>query len=212
MLVLLEGVGEAGQLHVSAEPAKFVAAQLGHRFEMLLPFLTHAASDAVSGDHQVGIARDIVNRRRVGAVHHLHTQLCGTNLQNAEHGKTAQTGEAVTARSHHVAFVTHVNVVPIGEALGDVAIARLVRPAQVLQGLVGEHDAEAEGIGRRVAFDYANCRVRVRLLDQDGGIQTRRAATQYFDFHRRYLPRRQSCIATAPLSHCIIQRTVADSV
>ena len=46
-----------------------------------------------------------------------------------------------------------VNIVPMGEALGDRSLALGVAALEVAQGLVGEHDAPAEGVVGAVALD-----------------------------------------------------------
>ena len=52
----------------------------------------------------------------------------------------------------HGAAEVHGDVVPVGEFVGDAAIARRVVALEVVQGLVGKHHAEAESVVGAVAL------------------------------------------------------------
>jgi len=188
VLVLAEAVGEARQRHARAEPDEAVGAHLDARAELGLQRVAHRAVDAVRPDDEVGVA--VRGEPGIlGLVAHVHAEPRGARLQDLQELQPAEAGEAVPRRLEGVPLVVDVDVVPVGEARRDVAVARLVGLAQVVQRLVREHDAEAEGVVRAVALDHLDARVRPALLGEDREVQAGGAAADHVDFHGVFLRR-----------------------
>jgi hypothetical protein len=117
---------------------------------MLLPALAHRAVDAVGADDQVGLARHHVDRPGFGLVIDIDAQFGGALLQDRQQRQAAQAGKTVPAGAHHMPLVVDMDVVPVGEVRGNRAV----------RGLVGEHDAEAEGVVGPIALGDADARIR----------------------------------------------------
>ena len=128
--VLAEAVGEAGQPHVRAEPDEFVAAQIDFGPEMLRQAFAHPAVDAVRRHDQVGVAVRL-NSLVFGFIADVHAQCGGAALQDLQQRKALDAGESVARGLQYPALVMGIDIVPIGEARGDVAIGGLVGCAQV---------------------------------------------------------------------------------
>src|SRR5205807_6073220 len=77
----------------------------------------------------------------------------------------------------------HGNIVPIGEFLGDAAIARRIVLFEIVQRGVGEHHAEAEGVVGAVALIDRDLGLRPLLSQQDRGIETGRSAADDRNLH-----------------------------
>ena len=70
------------------------------------------------------------------------------------------------------------------EALDDPLVRRRIRPSNVPQRLVGEHDAPPERVVRPVALVDFDQRVGQCLLEKDRRVQARGAAAETDDaFH-----------------------------
>jgi hypothetical protein len=95
--------------------------------------------------------------------------------------------EAVAADAVDGAAEVHLHVVPVGEAVGDGAVARRVGVAEGVQRLVAEHHAEAEGVVRAVALHNRDARLRPVALHQDGEVEAGGAAADHRDPHRSNL-------------------------
>ena len=102
-----------------------------------------------------------------------------------EQRSATDTGEPVTARANPMTFDDDVDVVPMGEAVGDRVVGRRVGDAKVLQRLVGEHDAPTERLAGAIALDDGDAVRRVRLRQQHGRVQTRGTTTDDHDAHSR---------------------------
>ena len=50
----------------------------------------------------------------------------------------------------------NLDIVPVGEGLGDFALRRLVGGPQIFQRRIGEDDAPSKGIERPITFGDAN--------------------------------------------------------
>jgi hypothetical protein len=104
-------------------------------------------------------------------------------VQQPQQGRARAAAEAVAADALHRALEIDLDVVPIGEILGDCAIAVAVIGLEGLERLVREHDPEAEGVVGAVAFVDGDARLRPRLLVEDGEIEPGRAAADHIHLH-----------------------------
>ena len=77
----------------------------------------------------------------------------------------------------------HRDIVPIGEFLGDAAIAGRIVLFEIVQRGVGEHHPEAEGVVGTVALVDRDLGLRPLLPEQDRGVQAGRPATDDRDLH-----------------------------
>jgi hypothetical protein len=86
-------------------------------------FVAEAAVDAVGQHHQIGVgeARLVVD---VGLEHQVDAEFARALLQDQEQLAARAAAKAVAADPVHRAAEVHGDIVPIGEFLGDAAIAR----------------------------------------------------------------------------------------
>ena len=77
----------------------------------------------------------------------------------------------MAAAGDHLAAVVHVDVVPAGELALHLPVDLLVSVLDAAQSLVGEHDAEAEGVVGRVPLPDSDLGIRQQLPSQRGEIQ-----------------------------------------
>jgi NAD(P)-dependent dehydrogenase (short-subunit alcohol dehydrogenase family) len=142
----------------------------------------HAAVDAVARDDQVAAleGREVVD---VVFEHDLDPELLRALLEEQQKGTARAATEAVAADPPHVPFEVDLDVVPVGERVGDRPVARQVARLEGLQRLVGEDDAEAERVVGPVALVDRDPRVGPTRFDQDGRVQPRRAAAEDRDLH-----------------------------
>src|SRR5262249_14251251 len=75
------------------------------------------------------------------------------------------------------------DVVPIGKMLPDRLRACRIIGGDIVEGLVGKHDAPAESIVGAVALEHSHVMRGVAQLDADRGIKPGRAAAEASDFH-----------------------------
>ena len=139
---------------------------------MLGIFVAEAAVDAVGQHDEIGIgkARLVVD---VGLELQGNAEFARPLLQDHQQRAARAAAKAVAADPMHRAAEVHGDIVPIGEFLGDAAIARRIVFLEIVQGGVGEHHAEAEGVVGAVALIDRDLGLRPLLLQQDRRIETR---------------------------------------
>ena len=182
VLVLAEAVGESGQRHLRAEPHEPVRAHLDGGAELRLQRVAHRAVDAVGADDQVRVAMR-GEPGVLGLEAHADAERGGARLQDLQQLEPAEAREAVPGGRERAALVVDVDVVPVGEARRDVAVARLVGLPEVVERVVRQHDAEAERVVGAVALDDLDARVRPAFLDEDREVQAGGTAADHVDFH-----------------------------
>ena len=116
-----------------------------------------------------------------------HAERRAAPLENVEQELARHAGEAVARRGQHLAPVVDVDVVPVGEALGDLLRRLAVGLRKPLERRVGEDDAEAEGVVGPVALDDDDVVGGVRLLHEQGEIEPRRTTADADDLHASIL-------------------------
>ena len=120
---------------------------------------------------------------------HLDTEFAAATLQDQQQLHPAAAAESVTGGPDGFAVKHEIDLVPIGELRGDVLISLLVVGVEVIEGFVGKHHAEAEGIVRTIALMDVDRMARPRLLRQYREVEPRRPASDDDNPHRS-LPRR----------------------
>src|SRR5580698_6674591 len=79
----------------------------------------------------------------------------------------------------------HGDVVPIGEFLGDAAVARRIVLFEIVERRVGEYDAETKRVVGAIALIDRNLGLRPLLPEQDRRVKAGRAAANDRDLHTR---------------------------
>ena len=153
--------------------------------------LPEAAVDAVRHDHEICV-REQALVIHVGFVAQRDAELLRTILQDQQQGAARAAAEAVAADPVLGAPEMDGDVVPIGEFPDDALIARQVVLLEIVQGRVGEHDAEAEGLVGAIALIDRDVGFRPELLQQDREIKPRRAAADDRRLHE--VPTREIAI------------------
>lgn len=97
-------------------------------------------------------------------------------MQDLQEAAAAERGETVTAGGLGVAAVDDVYVVPPDELLLERAVDRGVGVLDAAERLVGEDDAEAEGVVGGVALPEGDIALRVQPLEQRRGVEPAGAA------------------------------------
>ena len=88
------------------------------------------------------------------------------------------------ARSHAAALEKYLNIVPVVEGVIDERTRDRVGLPQVIERLIGQHNAPAEGVGRPVALGHHDAVRRILLLHQQAEIKTRRTTANAQHIHR----------------------------
>ena len=173
-----EGIERPGRAH----PGEHIGAKIHLGLEVLDIFVAEAAVDAVGQHHQIGIgkARLVLD---VGLEQQRDAEFAGPLLQDQEQRAARAAAEAVAADPVHRAAKVHGDVIPIGELLGDAAIARSIVFFEIVQRGVGKHHAEAEGVVGAVALIDRDLGLRPLLFEQDRGIETGRSSADDRDLH-----------------------------
>ena len=174
-----EGIERPGRAH----PGELVGAQVHLGLEMLDIFFAKAAVDAVGHHHQIGIGKAgfVVD---VGLEQQDDAEFARPLLQDQKQRAARAAAEAVAADPVHRAAKVNGDIVPVGELLGDAAIARGIVFFEIVESGVGEHHAEAEGVVGAVALIDRDLGLRPLLLEQDRRIETGRSATDNRDLHK----------------------------
>jgi hypothetical protein len=89
------------------------------------------------------------------------------------------------ARREHVSAEVHVDVIPDREVPGEQLVESGVGLLNAAKSLVGEDDAETEGVVGRVPLPDLDPMVRVQELDKGRQVKTRRTAPDDGDVERR---------------------------
>ena len=85
--------------------------------------------------------------------------------------------------AHRLSFEKHLDVVPVVERIANQFGSVRISGLQVLQGLIAEHHAPAEGVVGAVAFDHGDLVRRVLLLHEQREIQTSGATANAQNVH-----------------------------
>jgi hypothetical protein len=177
--VELEGLED----QVGAQPHVLAASGLERRAEHVGVGGAHGRPGPVGGQHEVVLAAQLLGVRRLGPEEHRDAEVGAAALEDAEQLLAAHRREAVPAGRRRRPPVVHVDVVPAGEVplhLGEHLWIGVLDPAE---RLVGEDDAEPEGVVRSVALPDGHLVARVELLDERGEVEASRASADDGDAH-----------------------------
>ncbi|AIA06421.1 hypothetical protein DC74_5976 [Streptomyces noursei] len=139
---------------------------------------------AVGGDHQVVVAGEAGGRRGLGAEDQPYAQGSAAVVQDGQQSAAAEGGETVPAGGEGAAAVHDVDVVPAHELRLQRAVDVRVGVLDAAEGLVGEDDAEAEGVVGGVALPDGDLPARVEAFEQGGGVEPAGAAAEDGDLQR----------------------------
>ncbi len=154
-----------GEPHVTAVPFVQVRPEgAGVRGPGLRPY-------AVARHHEVVGGGEFGRGRGVRAVTHVHPECCTPFLEDLQQAFTAESGETVAARGQDPALVAHVDVAPAGEFRRHGRVDLRVGLRDSVEGLVGEHHPESEGVVGRVALPDSDLPLRRELLGQGREVQ-----------------------------------------
>ena len=181
-LRLLEDEGEGVERLGRAHPRELVGAQVDLRLEMVDVLVAEAAVDAVGEHDQIGIgkSRFVVD---IGLEQQRHAEFAGALLQDQQQRPARAAAKAVAADAVHGAAEMHGDVVPIGEFLGDAAVARRIVFLEIVERRVREHHAEAEGVVGAVALIDRDLGLGPLFFQEDRGVETGRSAADNRDLH-----------------------------
>ena len=173
-----ERVERAGGAH----PGELVRPQVYLGSEMIGVMLAEAAVAAVGNDDQVGV-RKVGRLVDLGLELQLDAELRSPLLQKQQQRPSRAPAEAVATDAVHAVLEVDRDVVPIGEVANDVLIALRIVFCEIVEGFVGKHHAEAEGVVGTIALEHGDLRVRTLLLEQDREVEARRPAADDRDLH-----------------------------
>ena len=186
--VLLEDEGECRERERRAEPHEPVGPPLDPPPEVLGVPGSDRAVDPVGGEDQVRVpVRSEVVHLRLEL--ELDAELGAPALEDVEEPLARHPGEAVAGRGDHGALVVNVDVVPVGEGLGDLVVGLGIGPGEVIEGRVGEDDAEAEGVVGAVPLDDGDVVAGIGLLHERSEVEPGRTPADADDPQPPRLPR-----------------------
>ena len=103
--------------------------------------------------------------------------------QQLQQGLPLDSGEAMPRRPHDGAAVVDLDVLPARRGGGHRLVGLGIGLADVLEGLVGEHHAEAERVLDPVPLVHRHLVARIVALEQDGEIEAGGARPDDRDVH-----------------------------
>ncbi len=120
--------------------------------------------DAVGGDDEVVLPAEPVRVRGGGAQAQVDAEGPAAFVEDLQQAFPAEGGEAVAAGGLADASVDDVDVVPADELALQCRVDRRVGVFDAAEGLVGEDDAEAEGVVGALRSQTVTCRPGSRRL------------------------------------------------
>lgn len=153
----------------------------------------------VGGDDQVVVGGELGGGRGGGAEAEVDAEAGAALVQDLQEPSAAEGGEAVAAGGVGPAPVDDVDRVPADELAAERPVHLGVGVLDGAEGLVGEDDAEAEGVVGGVALEDRDRAVRVEPFEEGRGVEAARAAADDRDpAHGRGVPARGGRRVRAP--------------
>jgi hypothetical protein len=145
-------------------------------------FVAEAAVDAVGQHHQTGIGKTslVVD---IGLEQQRDAEFARPLLQDQQQTAPRAAAESVAADPVHGTTEVHGDIIPVGELLGDAAIARGIVFLEIVEGGIGKHHAKTEGVVGTVALVDRDLGLRPLLFEQDRGVKAGRPTTDDRDLH-----------------------------
>lgn len=129
------------------------------------------AVDPVGGDDQVVVGGQLGGGRGFGAEAEVDAEAGAALVQDLQQPAAAEGGEAVAAGGVDAAAVDDVDGVPADELTAEGTVDLGVGVLDAAEGLVGEDDAEAEGVVGGVALVNGDRAGGVEPLEEGGGVE-----------------------------------------
>ena len=199
-LRLLEEEGEGVERTGGAHPGELIGAQIDRWLEVVLMLGADTAVDSVRGNDQVAALeqRHVVD---INLEFQRHAQLGRSRLQKPQQRLARTAAEAIAADPHRLALDVDGDIVPVGEIIEDRLVALGIIGLENVEGLIGEYDAEAEGVVGTVSLIDGDLRFGLRFLGQDGEIETSGPAANNRNLHGHFRlsgprPPRESYVRT----------------
>ncbi len=168
---------------VGAHPHVAAVAVIERGSEIVAARGAHGARRPVGADDQVKLGGQLVHGRGLRAEPDLGPQGHRPALEDPEQLLAAQRAEPVPARPRLMPAVVDVDVGPVDEVVGDLAVAERIGVLEHRQRLIGEHHAEPEGVLGAVALEDDDLAVGRHPAHEDGEVQPAGAAAGYRDPH-----------------------------
>ena len=174
---VLEDEGELVEHLGGAEPGVGVFSQVDVGPEVAGQLPADHRVGSVGAHHQVGGG----HRSQVtylGGEAKVHAQLRSPVGEDLQEPATAGGSEAVTSgEDPPTREVTDFDLPPLLEALGEGDVGGLVGFAEVVEGLVGEHHPEPEGVVGEVSLEDGDVEIGSALFEEDGEVEARRTSS-----------------------------------
>ena len=171
VLVLGEVEGEGVMRPGRAEPEEAVAAVLDARPEPPRGIVSRTVELIPSAPTSRSKSRSAAGSPISLSKRRFHAEPGAAPLQHVEQRAARAAAEAVPAAAHRLAVEDEVDLVPVDEDVADRVVALRVVVAEIVQRLVGEHDAEAERVVAPVALVDRDLPARPGLLRQQREIE-----------------------------------------
>lgn len=97
-------------------------------------------------------------------------------MQDLEQRQPGAAGKAIAAARNFLPLVADPDIVPIGECLRDLIVGLGIPAQKLAKRLIGKDDTEPESIVGAVLLEQLDVPVRTHLLDENGKVETARAA------------------------------------
>src|SRR5262249_20761099 len=137
----------------------------------------------VGAQQQVGIKAQLIDVSNLGTEAKFHAELFAALLQNFQQPQARDSRKAVAVNRYLVGAVNHIDVVPGFKVSGDRSMRLCISSAQIRECLPGKNNSPTKRVIRPIALMDCDVMRSVRLLHQDGEIQSRRSAADDVDFH-----------------------------
>ncbi len=125
----------------------------------------------VGGDDQVVGAGEFRGGRGLGAKAQVDAEGAAAPVQDVQQPAAAERGETVATGGQGAAPVDDVDVVPADELRLERAVDLRVGVLDAAEGLVGEDDAETEGVVGGIALPHGDLAGGVEAFEQGGGVE-----------------------------------------
>ena len=181
-LGLLERESEGVERLGRAEPGEAVGAGFGIDPEMLGIMVAKAAVDAVGADDEVVFGPMLEAGFAFAFEVKFDAQFAGALAEDREQALAADADETVPGGAHRVAVNMDLDIVPMGEFVGDDLRRCGVVGGEILDRLVREDDAPAERFALAIALEHFACRATRRAASSRSRNRARRDRRRSLQF------------------------------
>ena len=175
--------GERLEDLVGAEPHVAATPHVERGLEVVGVLGAHERVEAVRRDHEVVVGGELLDIRGSRPEPDVDPEVRTPTLEDLEQSLAAQRREAVPAAGDDLTLVVDVDVVPARELSLHLVVDDRVGVCDPAERLVGEDDAETEGVVGSVALPHADLVIRPELLGESGEVEPARSTTDDCDPH-----------------------------